>query len=104
MAGLLGPSRHARPRRDSQYCSSREAGRETGTRCSRRRRMIDFSTSYLGLKLNGPIVVSSTPLSESTDNVCRMEESGASAIVLTSLFEEQLMLESQALDDYLSRD
>src|ERR1017187_3187254 len=65
--------------------------------------MIDFSTQYLGLKLNGPIVVSSTPLAESIDNVCRMEESGASAIVLTSLFEEQLELESRALDEDLSR-
>jgi len=65
--------------------------------------MIDFSTQYLGLKLNGPIVVSSTPLSESVENVCRMEESGASAIVLTSLFEEQLELESRALDEDLSR-
>src|SRR5215831_3533581 len=65
--------------------------------------MIDFSTSYLGLKLKGPIVVSSTPLSESIENICRMEESGASAIVLTSLFEEQLALESSALDDDLSR-
>ena len=65
--------------------------------------MIDFSTTYLGLKLNGPIVVSSTPISESIDNVCRMEESGASAIVLTSLFEEQLALESRTLDEDLSR-
>jgi dihydroorotate dehydrogenase (fumarate) len=65
--------------------------------------VIDFSTQYLGLKLNGPIVVSSTPLAESVDNVCRMEESGASAIVLTSLFEEQLALESRALDEDLSR-
>ena len=65
--------------------------------------MIDFSTKYLGLKLNGPIVVSSTPLSENIDNVYRMEEAGASAIVLTSLFEEQLELESRALDEDLSR-
>lgn len=65
--------------------------------------MIDFSTKYLGLQLNGPIVVSSTPLSESLDNVRRMEDSGASAIVLSSLFEEQLMLESKALDEDLSR-
>ena len=50
--------------------------------------MIDVSTKYLGLKLNGPIVVSSTPLSESLENVRRMEDAGASAIVLTSLFEE----------------
>jgi len=65
--------------------------------------MIDFSTQYLGLKLNGPIVVSSTPLSESIDNVRRMEDAGASAIVLHSLFEEQLALESRTLDDDLSR-
>ena len=65
--------------------------------------MIDFSTQYLGLKLNGPIVVSSTPLSESPDGIRRMEDAGASAIVLTSLFEEQLALESRALDEDLSR-
>jgi len=65
--------------------------------------MIDVSSKYLGLKLNGPIVVSSTPLSESIENVHRMEEAGASAIVLTSLFEEQLALESRALDEDLSR-
>jgi dihydroorotate dehydrogenase (fumarate) len=65
--------------------------------------MIDFSTQYLGLKLSGPIVVSSTPLSESVDNIRRMEDAGASAVVLTSLFEEQLALESRALDDDLSR-
>jgi len=65
--------------------------------------MIDVSTKYLGLKLNGPIVVSSTPLSESIDNVRRMEDAGAAAIVLTSLFEEQLALESRALDEDLSR-
>jgi dihydroorotate dehydrogenase (fumarate) len=65
--------------------------------------MIDFSTQYLGLKLNGPIVVSSTPLSDSTDNIRRMEDAGASAIVLGSLFEEQLTLESKTLDEDLSR-
>jgi dihydroorotate dehydrogenase (fumarate) len=65
--------------------------------------MIDFSTQYLGLNLKGPIVVSSTPLSESIGNVRRMEDAGASAIVLTSLFEEQLELESRALNDDLSR-
>lgn len=65
--------------------------------------MIDLSTTYLGLKLNGPIVVSSTPISESIDNLVRMEEAGASAVVLTSLFEEQLALESRALDEDLER-
>jgi dihydroorotate dehydrogenase (fumarate) len=65
--------------------------------------MTDISMQYLGMKLNGPIVVASTPLSETLDNVRHMEDSGASAIVLTSLFEEQLSLESRALDDDLSR-
>jgi len=65
--------------------------------------MIDLSTNYLGFKLKSPVVVSSTPLSESLENVHRMEDAGASAIVLTSLFEEQLALESRALDEDLSR-
>lgn len=65
--------------------------------------MTNLSMQYLGMNLNGPIVVASTPLSESIDNVRRMEDSGASAIVLTSLFEEQLALESRALDEDLSR-
>ena len=70
--------------------------------------MTDLSMQYLGMNLSGPIVVastpvSSTPLSESIDNVRRMEDAGASAIVLTSLFEEQLTLESRALDEDLSR-
>ena len=65
--------------------------------------MIDLSMQYLGMKLSSPIVVASTPLSESIDNVRRMEEAGASAIVLSSLFEEQLILESRTLDEDLSR-
>jgi dihydroorotate dehydrogenase (fumarate) len=65
--------------------------------------MINLKTNYLGLQLKGPIVVASTPLSESLDNVRKMEDSGAAAIVLTSLFEEQLALESGALDADLSR-
>lgn len=65
--------------------------------------MTDISMQYLGLELSGPIVVASTPLSDSIDNVRHMEDAGASAIVLTSLFEEQLVLESRALDEDLSR-
>src|SRR5208283_6100635 len=65
--------------------------------------MTDISMPYLGMKLSGPIVVAATPLSESIDNVRHMEDAGASAIVLTSLFEEQLALESHTLDDDLSR-
>src|SRR6202034_2212538 len=65
--------------------------------------MTDISMRYLGIKLSGPIAVASTPLSESIDNVRHMEDAGASAIVLTSLFAEQLALESRTLDDDLSR-
>jgi len=65
--------------------------------------MTDISMQYLGMKLKGPVVVASTPLSESIDNIRHMEDAGAAAIVLTSLFEEQLALESRALDEDLSR-
>jgi dihydroorotate dehydrogenase (fumarate) len=65
--------------------------------------MTDISMQYLGMKLSGPIVVASTPLSESVDNIRHMEDAGAAAIVLTSLFEEQLSLESRTLDEDLSR-
>ncbi len=65
--------------------------------------MIDLSTEYLGLKLKSPIVVSATPLSESVDNIRRMEDSGAAAVVLTSLFEEQILLEGGALEQDLAR-
>jgi dihydroorotate dehydrogenase (fumarate) len=65
--------------------------------------MIDIAMQYMGMKLSGPIVVASTPLSESIDNIRRMEDAGASAVVLTSLFEEQLALESRTLDEDLSR-
>ena len=64
---------------------------------------MDISTQYLGFKLKSPIVVSSTPLSQPPGNARRMEDSGAGAIVLHSLFEEQLILESAALDADLSR-
>jgi len=64
---------------------------------------MDHSTQYLGLKLKSPIVVSATPLSQPPGNARRMEDAGAGAIVLHSLFEEQLILESKALDEDLSR-
>src|SRR5688572_20148810 len=52
--------------------------------------MIDLSTNYLGLSLRNPLVCSSSPLCEDLDNLRRMEDAGASAVVLHSLFEEQL--------------
>ncbi len=64
--------------------------------------MIDLSTTYLGLPLKNPLVVSPSPLCEEVDNIRRMEDAGASAVVLHSLFEEQINLESNDLDRYLS--
>jgi len=51
---------------------------------------MNFATNYLGLHLQSPIVPSASPLTENVDNVKRMEDAGAAAIVFHSLFEEQL--------------
>ena len=64
--------------------------------------MTDLSTTYLGLTLKNPLVVSASPLSEDVANIRRMEDAGAGAVVLHSLFEEQISLESHELDRYLS--
>jgi dihydroorotate dehydrogenase (fumarate) len=63
--------------------------------------MIDLSTRYLGLKLRNPLVVAASPLSKELPNLRQMEDSGASAIVLYSLFEEQINLESNEIDRFL---
>ena len=63
--------------------------------------MTDLSTNYLGLELKNPLVVSASPLSEELDNIRRVEDAGAAAVVLHSLFEEQITLESQMLDRHL---
>jgi len=65
--------------------------------------VIDLSTTYLGLSLRSPLVASASPLCEEIDNIRRMEDAGAGAVVLHSLFEEQITLESQHLDRYLSQ-
>src|SRR6202166_4320291 len=64
--------------------------------------MIDLSTHYLGLKLQSPLVVSASPLSRDIEGICRLEEAGASAVVLYSLFEEQLRQEEADLDYHLA--
>ena len=64
--------------------------------------MIDLSTKYLGLKLNNPLVASASPLTYQLDNFRKLEDAGASAIVMHSLFEEQINVESNELDRYLS--
>ena len=64
--------------------------------------MIDLTTSYLGLTLKNPLVHSASPLSENVDTMKRLEDAGVSAIVMHSLFEEQITHESRQLDHYLS--
>jgi len=64
--------------------------------------MPDLSTSYLGLSLKNPIMPSPSPLMRKVDNVKRMEDAGAPAIVLHSLFEEEIRQASQEFDHYLN--
>jgi dihydroorotate dehydrogenase (fumarate) len=64
--------------------------------------MIDLSTTYLGLQLRTPLVASASPLSQEIDSICRLEDAGASAVVLYSLFEEQLRQEGFELEHHLA--
>lgn len=64
--------------------------------------MPDLSTTYLGLELKNPLVASASPLCEDIGNIRRMEDAGAAAVVLHSLFEEQITLESNDLDRNLA--
>lgn len=63
---------------------------------------MDLTTSYLGLKLSNPIVHAASPLAKDLDNVKKMEDAGVGAVVLYSLFEEQINHEKQELDHFLS--
>lgn len=65
--------------------------------------MTDLSTTYLGLELANPLVAAASPLSKKIDRALRLEEAGIAAIVMYSLFEEQIIRESLELDHYLSR-
>ena len=64
--------------------------------------MIDLRTNYLGLQLRTPLVASASPLSQEIDSIRRLEDAGASAVVLYSLFEEQLRQESAELEQHLT--
>jgi len=64
---------------------------------------MDLTTTYLGLPLKNPLVASASPLSRRVDQVRRLEDAGAAAVVLYSLFEEQINHESRELDHYLNR-
>ncbi|MBZ5626813.1 MAG: dihydroorotate dehydrogenase-like protein, partial [Acidobacteriia bacterium] len=62
---------------------------------------IDLSTTYLGLKLKNPLVASSSPMCEDVGNIRRIEDAGAAAVVLHSLFEEEIEHESDELDRFI---
>lgn len=59
--------------------------------------MVDITTRYLGLPLRSPLVASSSPLTETLDGIRALEDAGAGAVVLFSMFEEQLTLPPEAL-------
>jgi dihydroorotate dehydrogenase (fumarate) len=63
--------------------------------------MPDLTTTYLGLKLKNPLVASASPLSEKVDTIRELEQAGVAAIVMFSLFEEQIIHESLELDHFL---
>jgi len=65
--------------------------------------MLDLSTTYLGLKLKNPLVASASPMSKKVEGAQRLEEAGIAAIVMYSLFEEQIIHESLELDHFLTR-
>jgi dihydroorotate dehydrogenase (fumarate) len=64
---------------------------------------IDLSTTYLGLKLKSPLVASSSPMCADVGNIRRLEDSGAAAVVLPSLFEEQIDQENNELDRFIEQ-
>jgi dihydroorotate dehydrogenase (fumarate) len=64
---------------------------------------MDLTTTYLGLTLKNPIVPSASPLSHTLDSMKRLEDAGAAAIVMYSLFEEQITHEAAELNHYLTK-
>jgi dihydroorotate dehydrogenase (fumarate) len=65
--------------------------------------MADLRTRYLGLELNSPLVASASALSKKLEYIKQMEDAGLGAVVLYSLFEEEIIHESLALDHFLTR-
>src|SRR5690554_3205296 len=63
---------------------------------------MDLTTTYLGLTLKNPIIPSASPLSASVDQVRRLEDAGAAAVVLYSLFEEQINHKVESVDHFLT--
>ncbi len=63
---------------------------------------MDLSTSYLGLHLKNPLVPSASPLTRTAESMKRLEDAGAAAVVMHSVFEEQIQHEAAELNHYLS--
>ena len=64
---------------------------------------MDISTTYMGLQLQSPIVVSACTLSEEVSNIVQMEDAGAGAVVLFSLFEEQIKKEAEQYEAVIGK-
>ncbi|MBU0632550.1 dihydroorotate dehydrogenase-like protein [bacterium] len=62
---------------------------------------MDLTTTYMGLKLKNPIIVGASPLTATFDSIKKLEENGAAAVVLHSVFEEQINYESREIDHFL---
>jgi dihydroorotate dehydrogenase (fumarate) len=62
--------------------------------------MVDLTTNYVGLKLANPLVPSASPLSKDVDSAKRLEDAGASAVVMYSLFEEKIEAEEQQMERF----
>ena len=65
--------------------------------------MTDLTTTYMGLTLKNPIVPSASPLSKKMDGIRQMEDAGASAITMYSLFEEQIDLQALAQHHFIEQ-
>lgn len=62
---------------------------------------MDLTTKYMGLTLKNPLVPSASPLTANTDTIRRLEDAGAAAVVLNSVFEEQLTHEAEEIEHHL---
>jgi dihydroorotate dehydrogenase (fumarate) len=63
--------------------------------------MTDLSTTYMGIRLKNPIVPSANPIAADLDGVKRLEDAGAAAVTLPSLFEEQIEMEAEQLAHFM---
>jgi dihydroorotate dehydrogenase (fumarate) len=65
--------------------------------------MVNLNTNYLGFQLKSPLVAAASPLSHKVDTVRALEDAGVGAVVMYSLFEEQIISEGDVIDNYLNR-